>query len=74
VVATKEGVKMKHRCAVDIDHCVSPAAAKSIDYISANFPECDRNWMSSRIPSRFSAQLSTTEFSQLKSGQQLRIE
>ena len=46
-----------------------------IDYqpIFPQFFECDQNWMSSRIPSRFSAQLSTTEFSQLKSCRELGI-
>jgi hypothetical protein len=46
-----------------------------IDYqpIFPQFFECNWNWMSSRIPSGFSAQLSTTEFSQLKSGQELGI-
>jgi len=46
-----------------------------IDYqpIFPRFFECDQNWMSSHIPSGFSAQLSTTKFSQLKSGQELGI-
>ena len=46
-----------------------------IDYqpIFQQFFKYDQNWMFACILSRFSTQLSTTKFSQLKSGQELGI-